>query len=93
MVGTLRTRPLQFSGRRLHLILDAGRGEARVALLDAGGRPLPGFSAEDCRPVSADSFDHVVTWGEAGDLSVLAGEEVRVQFSLRQAALYTWQFK
>jgi hypothetical protein len=91
--GILRTKALKFSGRRLHLNLDASRGEARVALLDAEGRTLPGFSAEDCQAISADSFDHVVTWGNTSDLAALIGKEVQVEFSLRQTALYTWQFK
>jgi len=93
VAGTLRSKALKFSGRQLHLNLDASRGETRVALLDAEGRPLPGFSAEDCQPISADSFDHVVTWGKTSDLAALIGKEVQVQFSLRQTALYTWQFK
>jgi hypothetical protein len=91
--GRLTTRPLRFAGRELHLNLDASRGEARVAFLDADGRPLPGFSAEDCRPICADSLDHVVAWGDDSDLAALAGKEIQVQFSLRQAVLYTWQFR
>jgi len=35
----------------------------------------------------------VVTWGNTNDLAALAGKEVQVQFSLRQTALYTWQFE
>ena len=93
VAGTLRTKPLKFAGRELHLNLDAGRGETRVALLGSDGKPLAGFGAEDCEAIATDGFDQVVKWRGKSDLSVLAGKEVRVQFSLRQSALYTWQFK
>jgi len=91
--GTLLTKPLKFKGRQLHLNLDASRGETRVALLAADGKPLPGFGLDNCVPLSGDSLDQVVKWRGGSDLSVLSGKNVRVRFSLRQSALYTWQFK
>jgi hypothetical protein len=90
VAGTLSTKPLKFQGKALVLNLDATRGQTLVALLDAGGKPLPGFSLDDCEPISADSFSHVVKWRGTSDLSALSGREVCVQFSLRQSVLYTW---
>ena len=91
--GTLQTRPLTFSGRGLHLNLDAHKGETRVALLDAEGQPLPGYSQDDCVPMTADGFDQMVRWRQGGDLSAISGKPVCVQFSLRHSVLYTWQFR
>jgi hypothetical protein len=91
--GTIATEPLRFSGRRLHLNLDASRGETRVAILDGDGKPLPGFGLADCRPAIADSLDCVVEWSAGGDLADLAGKPVRLQFRLRNSVLYTWQFR
>ncbi len=91
--GTILTRPLRFSGRQLHLNLDASRGEARVAILDLDGQPLPGFALDDCRPAIADSLDHVVEWTSGSDLAALAGKPVKLQFQLRNSVLYTWQFR
>jgi hypothetical protein len=93
VAGTLLTKPLRFAGRELRLNLDASRGETRVALLDADGKPFAGFGAEDCEAITRDGFDQVVKWRGTSDLSALAGKVIRVQFSLRQSALYTWQFK
>jgi hypothetical protein len=90
--GTLLTKPLSFSGKELILNLDAGHGNARVALLTADQKPIPGFGLEDCAPITGDGFEHPVKW-QGGDLSSLAGQAVRVQFSLRQSSLYTWQFR
>jgi len=93
VAGTLATKTIRFSGRDLLLNLDASHGETRVALLDADGKPLPGFGTEDCEAISTESFDQVVKWHGSSDLSALAGRAVRVQFTLRQSALYTWQFR
>lgn len=93
VAGTLLTKSLKFAGRELHLNLNASRGETRVAILDSEGKPIVGFSAADCDALSGDGLDQVVTWRGKSDLSSLAGKEVRVQFSLRQSGLYTWQFR
>ena len=90
--ATLVTKPLKFAGKTLHVNLDAGRGEARVALLDAGGKAYPDFSLEDCRLMTADGLDQVVSWKGGTDVSSLAGKPVKVQFSFRHSTLYTWQF-
>ena len=90
--GMLRTVPLRFDGRELHLNVDASRGATKVALLGPDGSPLPGHGLDDCDPISADSLDHIVRWRGSGDLSALQGQPVRVQFWLRHSALYTWQF-
>jgi hypothetical protein len=90
--GRLRTRPILFSGQDLVLNLDASKGGAQVALLEADGTPIPGFALDDCEPIKADRLDQVVTW-RGGSPSALAGKPIRIQFVLRQSTLYTWQFR
>jgi hypothetical protein len=91
--GVLTTRPLLFKGNRRCLNLHpAGSGRARVALLDSDGKPLPGFSADDCELISADEIDHEVRWKSGADVGALAGQPVRVQVTLRNAKLYAMQF-
>lgn len=91
--GVLRTVPLRLSGQELHLNLDAARGATRVALLGLDGSPLPGYSLEDCLPLTADGLDQVVQWRGSSDLSALNGEMVRLLFALRHSALYTWEYR
>ncbi|HVE39790.1 MAG TPA: hypothetical protein VNM14_07890 [Planctomycetota bacterium] len=90
--GTLLTKPITFSGKDLFLNVDASHGVARVALLSADNQPIPGFGLEECEPIKADSLEQAVRWAGAS-ASALAGKTVRLQFSLRQSTLYTWQFK
>ena len=91
--GVLTSRPLVFKGNRLCLNLHtAGSGRARVALLGADGKPLPGFSTDDCELISADEIDHEVRWKSGADVGALAGQPVRVQVTLRNAKLFALQF-
>jgi hypothetical protein len=90
--GSLLTQPLRFKGKNLVLNVDAGHGQARVALLGADHKALPGFGLEDCEPVTTDSLEVSVKW-RGGDLSSLMDQQVRLRFSLRGSTLYTWQFK
>jgi hypothetical protein len=79
--GVLVTRPVEVVASRLIVNADASQGEIRVELLDADGRPLPGFGAASIR---GDSVRHAV------DLPRLAGKSVRVRFTLSRASLYSF---
>ena len=92
--GTLITKPLVFSGNRLVLNIDTGAaGYAQVGLLDEQGKPIPGFSADDCVYINGDFVETEVEWVKKGkDLSSLQGKVVQVEFQLRGAKLYSMQF-
>ena len=91
--GVLTTRPLRFEGNRLCLNLHAaGSGNAKVAILDAGGTAIPGFTAADCEVVNADAIDYQVQWRNGADVGTLADRPVRLQFWMRNTKLYAIQF-
>jgi len=92
--GTLTTRPLVFSGSRLVLNLHAsGAGGVRVGLLDADGQPLPGFDESDHDWINADSIEHEVSWKGGPGLDSIAGDPVRLRFTLRNARLFSFTFR
>ncbi|NQT11812.1 MAG: hypothetical protein HQ582_03630 [Planctomycetes bacterium] len=91
--GLLTTRPLRFQGNRLCLNLHtAGSGSAKVAILDAGGTPIPGFAAADCETIGADAIDCRVRWRGGADVAALAGRPVRLQLTMRNTKLYAFHF-
>ncbi len=91
--GVITTRPLIFAGDRLCLNLDTrGAGCAKVALLEADGRPIPGFTQEQCVAINADEVDHLARWAGGADVGALAGRPVRVQVAMRNTKLYALQF-
>ena len=92
--GTARTVPVKVNGGKLLLNLDTGAlGELRVGLLDAAGKPVPGFAAAECDYVENDSTGALVTWGGKSDLSALKGREVRLEFRSNRTKLYSFRFE
>ncbi len=89
--GSAATRPLIFAGRKL-VVNVAAKGFLRVGIADKDGRPIPGFSIEDCAPIRADSVRHKVKWKDGADVSRLAGGTVRLLFEMNEAKLYALQF-
>ncbi len=88
--GTLTTRPLSFSGKRLFVNLDAPQGELRVEVLDADGKPVAPFTRDNCQPLSVDATLHEVRWEGAPDLATLIGKPVRIRFHLKSGSLYSF---
>jgi hypothetical protein len=92
--GELVTHPLRFAGNRLVLNVDTrATGYAQVGFLDERGRPIPGFSVDDCVYVNGDFVAHPVEWiGKGADVSTLAGRTVQLVVRMRGASLYALQF-
>ena len=92
--GEAVTRPLVFEGGNLALNLEtSGAGGVQIEIQDEKGRPVSGFSLEDCPPIRGDTIRHVVRWqDQGGDLRRLAGKPVRLRFRLRDADVYSFQF-
>jgi hypothetical protein len=89
--GMLLTRPMAFAGRKLHVNAHVARGgELTVAVLDYRGAPEPGYRHEDCLPVKANGIDLPVSWRGKTDLAEMAGSDVRLQFRLRNAKLFSF---
>jgi len=88
--GTLTTRPVTFSGRRLFVNVDADEGELAAEVLDADGRVIEPFSRGRCSAVRADRTLAAVTWAGADDLAAVAGKPVRFRFHLRSGSLYAF---
>ncbi|HEY0863946.1 MAG TPA: LamG-like jellyroll fold domain-containing protein [Lacunisphaera sp.] len=93
-LATLVTRPLTFAGNRLELNIDTrGLGYALVGLEDEHGRPIPGYSVDDCVFINGNFVRHTVEWlGRGTDVSALAGRTVRVVVRMRNTSLYALQF-
>ena len=92
--GELLTHPVVFDGGRLILnYSSSAAGDIRVELQDANGHALDGFGLDDCDPIYGDDLARTVSWNGAADVSALTGQPVRLRFALRDADLYSLQFK
>lgn len=91
--GTVLTNPLLFKGGRLLLNFStAAAGSLKVAILDEKGGALPGFSVDDADEITGDRLEGVATWRGSPDVSTLAGQPVRLQFSLTDADVFSIRF-
>ena len=69
-----------------HVVPD---GEMRAELLDAEARPIPGFTINDCRPVTGDATSHRLAWSGAGQAAAPVGRPARLRVTARNASLYS----
>jgi hypothetical protein len=69
----------------------AARGAVTVRLLDAGGTPPDELGAVDSRPVEGDVLAGEVRW--PAPVEGLRGRPVRLEFHLRRAALFGFEFQ
>jgi len=89
--GIVVTRSIRWpAGRRLHLNLDASKGQARVSVLGDDGQPLAGF--EQSRVVTGDHTDVLVKWPRAGGARP-KGKSVQLRFELTAVDLYSYWLK
>lgn len=92
------SHPLRFAGERLVVNIDAGAtGYAQFGFEDEAGRPVPGFSVDDCVYVNGNHVEHEVAWLNPDDtlrrdLKGLRGRTLRLVVRMRGASLYAIQF-
>ena len=63
--GVIETVPLQISDGGLEINADASGGQVSVEVLTADGRVQPGFSVDDCVPLTSDNIRYSVQWKSA----------------------------
>ena len=63
----------------------------RVEMQDEQGKPLPGFTLEDCDVLYGNTLDSSATWHRNPDVSSPVGT-VRLRFLLQDADLSSYQF-
>ena len=89
--GELVTKPLVFQGSQLAINFStSAAGGVQIAVLDEKGTPLVGY---DSGEIFGDSVARTVRWAGKPDVSALAGKPIRLKFTLRDADLFSFQFR
>ena len=84
--GVATTGIRELGGRELHVnVRTRSGGQLRAEILDGGGRPLEGFTRDDCDGQSGDHHDVVMSW--KGGRSLPEGA-ARIRFLVKRAYLY-----
>ncbi len=87
--GTVTTKRLTGLTGQLHVNCQAGAGLLQVEVLDANGRPLPGYRKMDCNEPRGDGVDQIVTWQDHTELPTTK-EPIRLRFHLKNVSLYSF---
>ena len=91
--GEMLTKPFTFQGRELVLnYATAAAGHIFVELLTESGEPISQFSRANASALIGDEIERVVSWKDGTDVSSLAGEKVRLRFSMKDSDLYSLRF-
>ena len=92
--GELLTKPLTFRGRQLAVNYStSAAGTIQVEIQETDGKPIPGYSLAEAQDLYGDSLEQLVTWKSGSDVSRLAGRPVRLRFVVKDADLYSFQFR
>ena len=95
--GEMLTKPLLFqSAKQTRLWLNfstSAAGSIQVELQDASGTVIPGFSLDDSIPLIGDRIAGAARWKDKRSLEDLDGKPVKVRFRLKDANLFSLQFR
>ena len=88
--GTLLTHPFLLPDGKLKINADAAKGEVEIRLLGEDGKPMSDFGEAMSKPIATDALAAEVQWPKS--LETLKGKAVRLEFKVRNAALFGFEF-
>lgn len=91
--GTFETPLIRYAGTRLNINASVREGgSVRVGLVDSAGQALPGRAIDDCLPFTGDHLSRKVAWKDGDSIINPTGKPMRVQFEIRDAEVFSFQF-
>jgi len=92
--GEMTTRPFRFLGNELEInYATSAAGSLRFELQDEAGHVFPGFGLSNSREIIGDQISRVVAWTGGTSLKALAGKTVRLRVVMKDADLFSLQFR
>ncbi len=92
--GEFVTKPFVFRGNRLTLNFStSAAGSVWVELQTAEGKAIEGFKLDECDEIIGDEIARTVTWSGSSNLASLVGKPVKVRFQMKDADVYSIQFR
>jgi hypothetical protein len=92
--GSITTKPFTFTGKKLLLnFATSAPGFIRVEIQDANGGPISGYCLEDAEELIGNYIEHPASWRHGTDVGPLSGHLIRLKFVMKDADLYSMQFR
>lgn len=92
--GEVLTKPFTFSGR--HLVINfatSAAGFIRIEIQTAQGEPIPGYCLADANEIIGDGIARKVSWKGPHNPGDLADKAIRLRIQMKDADLYSIQFR
>jgi hypothetical protein len=92
--GSMTTKSFIFVGRKLLLnFATSAPGYIKVEIQDTEGKPVPGYSLSEAEELIGNYIEHPSSWRSGTDVSPLSNQPIRLHFIMKDANLYSLQFK
>lgn len=85
--GSIITNTLLDAEGPLLVNANAAGGELRAELLDGVGHPIPGYTIDDCLPISSDDISHWIKWRKH-EVLPNASKPIQIRFEFSNTSLY-----
>ncbi len=86
-VGSVTTHPMKNAEGPLLVNANALGGSLKAEILDAEGKPIPGYTVDDCLPIKNDDITQVVRWNNHTELPDYKNS-LSIHFSIDKASLF-----
>jgi len=92
--GEMITKPFTFTGSELEINFStSAAGEIRIAIEEANGKPISGFTMEDADMLIGNEIARTVSWKGNKNVATLASRPLRLRIYLKDADLFSFRFK
>jgi len=92
--GSFTTKPFTFTGSKLLLnFATSAPGFLKVEIQNANGKSIDGYSLQDAQELIGNYIEHPAEWQNGTDISKLSGRPIRLKFVMKDADLYSLQFR
>jgi hypothetical protein len=92
--GEFLTKPFTFTGDGLFLNYStSAAGEILVEIQNDKGQPIPGYAMGNSVGIIGNEIERIVSWQNGSDLSKLQGKIIRLRLKMKDAHIYSLQFK
>ena len=91
--GEVVTKPFTFTGKELEInYATSAAGSLKIEIQDENGKPIPGYSLENCEEIIGNEIKRIVSWSGNENVAPLSSKKVRLHIVMKDADLYALKF-
>jgi hypothetical protein len=92
--GSMLTKSFIFNGGNLILNYStSAAGSLKVEIIDSNGKPMKGFTLNDCKIMVGDKIEQKVIWKSNKNLKKLNRKVIQLKFLMKECDLYSYKFQ